>query len=679
MRRHLSPISASIENLSRADLVELWLYWTGGTEAPSDESEAREQIKRAMGDRGRVIERFRGLPDRCKDLLLVVAAREGRRAFARQLVDPNHPEAAKRLNDLESWAAPLRKRGFLLEDRERAFAKFHDPAWRVPDVLADALAGASKNGPRALETRFSLKSFLRTLEPEELAERGHRFGVKIDSAADPAIYAEAFARRDRVKKGVAALKDPELKELVEKALEEHGGLMDRAFLDRIEAPLPRDLRPWRAALEAELLGTVFDGDLADVGIMFKPGSITIFFENARSWMDSHWEVAVDEPPEPPADVLGDLERIRDYLDHHVLRVTREGSLYRATARKMETEVLSAGSRPGTAEEALDFLLEFLSAHDLIRADDDQRLRPRPGWKTFAEKSTSERCEILLKYVQEDLRSTKAEFHHGRLRRIFLALLKESGSGRWLALRKLCHASRNFYLATLDQRTTSDRFQRRYQYAQLPPMAPPSVLSRELVQFGGATLAKAGFVELHAPEDGAPAIRLTKLGSAVLGLLDATGESRNDAGMLVMGDLEIVVFPDKLDLGALQVISRFAKREKADVTLHFRLSERSVQEAVAGGAHIEQLVDTMVKFGRYEPPQNVVASVLGWAKAVTVFEARRTWLLKAPSKEILEQALKLRELKAIAGERLNEVTLEVSEDPTAVRISETLRSHGFFLR
>jgi hypothetical protein len=456
-------------------------------------------------------------------------------------------------------------------------------------------------------------------------------------------------------------------------------VMDRAFLERIEAPLPSDLRPWRKALEEALLGTTFDADLADVGILLKPGSLVLFFENARAWSDAEIDVPVEEPPEPPADALGDLERIRDYLDHHVLRVTREGSLYRATARKMEGEVLSAGSRPGPPEEALDFLLEFLSAHDLVRADDDQRLRPRPGWKAFAEKSAGERGETLLKYVQEDLRGTKAEFHHPRLRRIFLALVRECGPGRWLDLRRLAHAARNFYLATLDQRTSAERFQRRYQYAPLPPMAPPSILTRELVQFGGKALASSGLVELHAPEEGRHAIRLTKLGSAVFGLLDANGEARQDAGLIVTADLEIVVFPEKLELDALQVVSRFAKREKADVTLHYRLTERSVQEAVAGGAIADQLLETLTRHGRYEPPQNVVASIRAWARAVTVFEARRTWLLKAPSKEALESALKLRELKAIAGERLNDVTLEVGEDPTAVRIAETLRAQGFFLR
>lgn len=670
---------ASLDHLSRAEMTDLWRFWSGADGPPPDEAETRERLRRLMADRARVIDRFRSLPDPCKRLLLAVAARDGRRAAARQLVEAGRPDAAARLFELETHAAALKRRGFFVEDRDRTWGKTGEPQWRVPDGLADALAAAAKSGPRALEARLALKAFLRTLEPEELALAAGAFGIPIDPSIDPSAYVEPLATRARVARAVEALPDADLRGLVVKALEEHGGVMDRAFLERIEAPLPKDLRPWKRALEEALLGTIFDADLADVGILLKPGSLVVFVENAKAWGDADLEVAVDEPPEPPADPLGDLERIRDYLDHHVLRVTREGALYRATARKMEAEVLSAGSRPGTPEESLDFLLEFLSAHDLVRADDDQRLRPRPGWKAFAEKSAGERGETLLKYVQEDLRETKAEFHHGRLRRIFLGLLKERGTGRWIDLRRLAHAARNFYLATLDQRTTAERFQRRYQYAPLPPMAPPSILTRELVQFGGRSLALAGLVELHAPDDGRHAIRPTRLGAAVLGLLDGNGETRTDAGLLVMADLEIVVFPERLVLEALQVISRFAKREKADVTLHYRLTERSVQEAVAGGAHVDQLVETLVKHGRYEPPQNVVASVRAWAKAVTVFEAKRTWILKAPSKEALEAALKLRELRAIAGDRLNDQTLEVVEDPTAVRIAETLRGQGFFLR
>jgi hypothetical protein len=595
------------------------------------------------------------------------------------LVDPSSPEAASRTADLESWAAALKKRGFFVDDRDRTWAKYNESAWRAPDVLADSLAAAVRNGPRALEARFSLRAFLRTLEPEEVCERARRFGVEVDPSADPAPYADKLATAERVREAVDSLKDKDLKALAIRALEEHGGVMDRAFLERVEAPMPKDLRPWKAKLEEALLGSIFDGDLADVGIHMKPGSFVIFHENAKAWMDAAVDVEIEEPPEPPADVVGDLERIRDYLDHHVLRVTRDGTLYRATARKMESEVLSKGSRPCSAEEALDFLLEFLSSHDLIRADDDQRLRPRPGWKVFSEKPATERAETMLKYVQEDLRGAKAEFHHGRLRRIFLAALKEAGPGRWLALKKLAHAARNFYLSTLDRRTASERFQRRYQYAPLPPMAPPSILSRELVEFGGRSLAKAGFVELHDPDGPTPSIRLTRLGSAVLGLLDASGEVRNDAGLIVTGDMEIVVFPDRLELSALQAIGRFAKREKADVTLHYRLSERSVQEAVAGGAPVEQLVDTLTKHGRHEPPQNVLASIRAWAKAVTVFEARKSWIVKAPTKEALDSALKIRELKAAAGERLNDLCLEVLEDPTAARIAETLRAHGVFLR
>ena len=88
-----------------------------------------------------------------------------------------------------------------------------------------------------------------------------------------------------------------------------------------------------------------------------------------------------------------------------------------------------------------------------------------------------------------------------------------------------------------------------------------------------------------------------------------------------------------------------------MTIHFRITERSVQEAVVAGASIDDLFALLNRHARYAIPQNVVASCQAWARAVTVIEARRTIVLKAPSKAALDNALKVRELRAIAGDRL----------------------------
>ena len=74
-----------------------------------------------------------------------------------------------------------------------------------------------------------------------------------------------------------------------------------------------------------------------------------------------------------------------------------------------------------------------------------------------------------------------------------------------------------------------------------------------------------------------------------------------------------------------------------------------------------------------------ASIRDWAADVQVLSARRTLLIQAPSKEALDAALKIKELKAIAGERLNDTVVELSEDPSNPRVAEALRGQSFFLR
>jgi hypothetical protein len=547
----------------------------------------------------------------------------------------------------------------------------------VPVGLAELLLSELNGAIRTLETQLSLRSHVRTLSSQVLESRLAAVGMEARKAPDRAALADELSRRERVLQSIKRISDETLRGAVKRALDEHGGILERGQLERLGL-LPADVKPWGDELESLLIGTILDSDFARVGLLLKPGSLIIFHEVVRSILGHDIEPELDEQPEPPGDVIADLSRIRSFLDNHSVRATREGTLYRATARKMEAEVLTPGARAASPEEVLIFHLEFLFAEGLLRVDDDQRLRPRPTWKDFDDLTPAARGDRLLRFVGEDLRDTKAEFHHPKLRRFFLAKLREAGSERWIDIRHLAHLSRNQYLAALDHDGTAERFQRRYQYTPVPPLVLPSVITRELVQFG-TRLALAGLAEIASPPNGRTAIRLTKLGRAVLGLSGESATTTGEGGIIVTADFEIVVFPDALDFEALHKLGRFARREKADVTIHFRLAERSVQEAVVAGASIEDLFTLLNRHARYAIPQNVVASCQAWARAVTVIEARRTIVLKAPSKLALDNALKIRELRAVAGDRLGDCALELNEDPTATKIAEALRAAGFFLR
>jgi len=435
----------------------------------------------------------------------------------------------------------------------------------------------------------------------------------------------------------------------------------------------------RHALENAFLGTVLNGDLTDVGLQLGPGSVIVFLEFSQSLLLRSVEVNPDEEPEPPADVLADLQGIRTFIDHHSVRVTRDGALYRATRRKMETELLSPGSRPVDREMALSWALRFLSDADLVRPDDAGRMRTTGGWEDLEGRGPVERTELLLTYVQNDLKDTKGAFHQPRLRKLFLNVLAEAGSEQWLSIRSLANLARNRYLLSLDRDVVGERFQKRYKYAPIPPLAPPAVLTRELVRFATEGLALAGLVQVLEVEDDPVAIRITRLGAAAFGLPVAEEQEVVEGALIVTADFEIVLFPEAGGIDLIHEVSRFARREKADYSIHYRISERTVQEAVAGGLSSDGILEVLERHGRHEVPQNVERSIGAWAESVRVLSARRALLIEAPTREALDAALEIKELKAIAGTRLNETVLELSEDPSTPRVAEALRTQGFFLR
>jgi hypothetical protein len=260
------------------------------------------------------------------------------------------------------------------------------------------------------------------------------------------------------------------------------------------------------------------------------------------------------------------------------------------------------------------------------------------------------------------------------------MLRDSGPGRWLALRPLVMIARNRYLLDLDVRATAERIHKRYKYASLPALVGPNALANDLFDFAATGLGLAGLVDVHRVEDQPVAVRLTRFGAAVLGLpVDIEDKDAEEGALIVTADYEVVILPGGSGPDAVHAVRRFARREKADYSLHYRITQRSVQEGVAGGLDAEDMLGVLRRHGRHPVPANVETSIRLWASEVRILSASRTLLLRAPSKEVLEDALRLREIQAIAVERLNDTTLEVREDPASSRIAEVLRAQGFFLR
>ena len=669
MDRHLANLDGDI-------LADVYRHWAGDIGVPTGDRElVRRELARLMSDPSRVRSRYEELAARCRDLLVWMLDQD-EFAVPCSRLDEGGVDLPLKPMEVDGVVMALRARGFLAETRDRSWMHYNEPVYRVPLELAQTLRGLVKGRVRPLESQIGLRAHLRTVDRRTLMDRLRYVGLPPALAADRSSLVTTLA--ENTAQLLAAVAMPETREAATLAVTDHGGIIEQQHLDRLGFE-GRDAHAWRGSLEKALLGTLTDGDLSDVGLRLRPGSLVIFSELARATLQARTEVTVSEAPEPLADILADLSAVRAWLDHHKVKIKRNGTLYRATARKMQDQVLSPGARPLDGDAALAFLLRFVTTAELARRDEDGLLRVAGTWKDFDSRGPVDKTDLLLTYVSNDLRGTRTGFHQRRLRRTFLAVLRDAGPGRWLDLRVLALLARNRYLQSIDRALLADRFQKRYKFSQVPPLAGPAALVHDLVQFGGEALSMIGVVQ-YTREDGDPAaVRLTRMGAAVLGLpVEGSLEDR-EGSLIVTADFEIVLFPEAGGIELVHEIGRFARREKADYTIHYRISKRSIQEAVVAGLVPQEILETLRRHGRHELPQSVAASIEDWAGSVSVLEARRVLVLKAPSAEALERVLRLKEVRAVVGERLNETMVELTEDPSTPRIADALREAGFFLR
>lgn len=666
-------------DLEPDELIDVWKHWTAiAGRPPADEEALRTALLRAMTERSVVSERHGELADKPREFLLWLCGRDGHR-LALEDIDTEAEGLPVESFEVESLLFALRKRGFVFEAREKDWLAYGEPVFVVPAEIARIVLAIEGREERSVAEHLSLRAWINGLSREELEPRLARLGLAPTLAEDRTAAVARLTQPDMLETAVASLEDENLRFLVDRLLDRHGGVGERRHLERMG--LLSDERPdWGARLEEACLGTMLSVELTDSGLTLGPGSVVLFPELVVALLETRLEREIEEEPEAPADVLADLAAMRTFVDHHAVRMTRDGALYRATARKLEGEVLGPGTRGLDPQEAIAQMLRFATECRFARSDASGRLRTTDEWSSFEEADPVQRTEEIANFVRADLHGTKGAIHMSRLRRLLLSVIEKMGRGRWTDLRSAALIARNRYLQGFDTEATAERFQRRYKYAPIPELVAPAVLARELEKFAAGPLAWSGMVVV-AEEDGDPvAVRLTRLGALVLGVEEVEEQepARKGGALIVTADFEIVVFPEVGGITLVQEIGRFARRKKADYSMHFRIEQDSIHQAVARGLDADAILELLDREGRHPTPSNVSAQIRSWASEVKVLAVRRSHLLRASTAEQLDQALKIPEIKAVAGERLNATTLELIEDPSSPRIAAALRGHRFFL-
>ena len=182
----------------------------------------------------------------------------------------------------------------------------------------------------------------------------------------------------------------------------------------------------------------------------------------------------------------------------------------------------------------------------------------------------------------------------------------------------------------------------------------------------------GLLDLSVLNDAPYAVRLTNYGAAVL-RNQAPEPSAYTARIVVQPNFEVVVPPETSLYDRFQ-IDRIAELVSGDETQLFRLTRRSIQAALEGGAEFEEIMDFLEASTAQALSQNVLASLREWAGSQRRLSLRRAAILSAESAALLEQVRHDRRIR-LSGRALNEQEWELPESEAAI-LAERLRQSSY---
>lgn len=182
----------------------------------------------------------------------------------------------------------------------------------------------------------------------------------------------------------------------------------------------------------------------------------------------------------------------------------------------------------------------------------------------------------------------------------------------------------------------------------------------------------GLLDLSVLNDVSHSVRLTRYGSAVLHN-QLPEPAAYTARIIVQPNFEVVVPPETPPYDRFQ-LDRIAELVSGDETQLFRLTRRSIQDALEGGGEFKDIMAFLEASTAQRLPQNVLASLHEWAGSQRRLNLRRAAILSAESAALLEQVRHDRRIR-LSGRALNEQEWELPESEAAI-LAERLRKSSY---
>jgi hypothetical protein len=316
----------------------------------------------------------------------------------------------------------------------------------------------------------------------------------------------------------------------------------------------------------------------------------------------------------------------------------------------------------------------------VQRRDDRSLHITVKGRMWENEALEKKLRVLLDFAFKDPLKDGENFHAPRLRERALKLLAELTVGEMRDVNEIPYRARNSYLASLEEDHVRDAFQNRYQYAPTAVMRDAAGLAHSLSQWQRERLYLLGLVDLGFCGDTVSTLRLTPLGARALGqAVSAEDVVGNERPLIVNPDFEILLFLDKGDTYDLITrLDRFAERVSSDSVYRYKVTEPSIEKAVAEGVDVAEILRVLSESARGAIPQNVVYSIKEWAGRVRFVTARKVTILRGRNREIMDRVLRSLAQHGIACERLSPTAIMLEAEADLAAISNDLGRDGVFL-
>jgi hypothetical protein len=365
-----------------------------------------------------------------------------------------------------------------------------------------------------------------------------------------------------------------------------------------------------------MLGTTTNLDLARYGIQPADAAVVVFHEVAlyaiRRRGEEH-RPTIGEELSCGGDLGTNIGRFLRELQASKVLFTAEGDLFKASQKRIAGLLLPVPGGFLNSEQNLELVYRFCLHRRLIDRRGERSLRPTPQGQEFDRAPLADQVKMLLAHFVEDRTLPGEPFHHTRMRRVLLRLLRRAEPMLWQDVTVLPFLARNAYLAQMEAKPTEEFFAARLQGGGYTPSESLQQMCWNLLIWIKKRLFPLGLVDIGMHQGRVSALRLSRLGAELLDAEPAGKVGGTRCAVIVQPDFEILVFPGDDVHDVVHLFDRFAQRTKSDHVHQFKIDQKSVRAGLADGLSGHQIVQELTDRARVPIPQNVLYSLEEWTR------------------------------------------------------------------